>query len=382
MAAAGRLSAPTPPSGAEDSTGVLGAVLRAVGAEGPVRIPSSGHVVVVAPEAARSVLTDPTAYVLPYDVARRPIRHHGPEPKETAPLPADSVRAGLAVFETELARLALPDDPRGGASDVDTLRLLRTPVARSTAAAMLPDLAEADRDRVAERVLAWVDALAPVISARRAPRSWSPIRRAEVRARRALVADLVAAGADGAPALATALAAGVQVPVAAGAWLLTQLAARPALQDDLRRDADLALPVAWEVLRLYPPTWVLPRITSTDVVLAGTEVPAYTPVLVSPLGLGRLERLVPGPAAGCAPLDELDPMRWVVSARRPGAWLPFGAGPHACPGRNLGLGQLTTLAGWARSLDLHRDQAPAVDAERGLSPSPSTVRARRRVLPA
>ena len=94
---------------------------------------------------------------------------------------------------------------------------------------------------------------------------------------------------------------------------------------------------------------------------------------MSPVALGRLPELVPGPQSGCSPLDELDPERWSHEGTPPGAWLPFGAGPHACPGRNLGLAQLTHLVSWASDFELASPGPPAVDTSRGLSPSPSVI---------
>ncbi len=374
MAPAERLSNTTPQDGAEEPPGVLGAVVRAAGSPAPVRIPPDGHVVVTTLEAARTVLTAPEDFVLPYDVSRQPVRRHGREAKDTPPLAPEAVAVGAAVFAEELAHTAVPVE----STEIDTLVLLRDPVARSTTAAMLPALGIADRDRIAGLVLAWVDSLGPVISAARPPRRWSAHRRAEHSARRRLIGALQEVGSAEAPALATALAAGVQVPIASGAWCLTQLAARPDLHRLIREDPELAVPFVWEVLRLFPPTWVLPRIAVADSVLQGTEVPAYTPVLVSPLALGLLPRLVPGPDAGSSPLGELDPLRWIGTDRRPGAWLPFGAGPHACPGRNLGLAQLARLVEWSADLALHVDHPPTVNADRGLSPRPSLVRAHRR----
>jgi cytochrome P450 len=166
----------------------------------------------------------------------------------------------------------------------------------------------------------------------------------------------------------------VQVPVAAGAWCLTQLAAEPGLQDSLREAPELALPFVWEVLRLYPPTWLLPRVTTHEVTLGTTTLPAYTPVLVSPVALGRLPQLVPDPSRGFGELGVLDPLRWTKSDVRPGAWLPFGAGPHACPGRNLGLAQLTQLVGWVSEFELSTTRRSVPDTSRGLSPNPSEIR--------
>ncbi|SDD17611.1 cytochrome P450 [Nocardioides lianchengensis] len=337
-----------------------------------MRLAPGGPVLVPSFDGARTVLTDPDRFVLPFDVSRRAVRRHGRSvPKDTTPLPADAVALGREVFARELARAAAGLGPES--TEVDTLVLLREPVGRSTTAALLPDLDPVRRDGIADLVVAWVDALGPVISAQRPPGRWSRVRRTEQRSWRALLAGLRAAGVPGPAAVATALAAGVQVPIAAGSWCLTLLAADPDLQDRLRAEPGLVLPFVWEVLRLYPPTWLLARITASEVEVDGTRLPPYTPVVVSPVALGRLPRLVPGPDRGRSSLDRLDPDRWTGSDVRPGAWLAFGAGPHACPGRSLGLAQLTLLTSWATTTDLEATAPLQVDTDRGLSPRPSAV---------
>jgi cytochrome P450 len=256
---------------------------------------------------------------------------------------------------------------------VDTLRLLRTPVARSTTAAVVPQAGVDARNQIAELTLEWVDALAPVISAARPPRRWARTRRREQRALAELRAALRGQGEVRDSVVATALAAGVQVPIAAGAWVLCQLAAHPAVARAARVNRELALAVVWETLRLYPPTWMLPRIATEDCVIGGVRLTAYTPIVVSPRALGQLPDLVPGPEEGFAPLEMFDPSRWVAGTARPGAWLPFGAGPHACPGRNLALAQLTHLVAQASRALLTLPGPVRIDASRGLSPSPALV---------
>ncbi|MBC9732841.1 cytochrome P450 [Nocardioides marmotae] len=259
-----------------------------------------------------------------------------------------------------------------GPTDLDGALLLRRPVSRATTSAVLDPLTdgvdEPTRDAIADGTLRWIDALAPVISSQRNPSRWSSARRAEDRARRELERRLAAAGVDDPPAVATVLAAGIQVPVAAGAWLLVHLAGSP--------NASSYEPthVVWETLRVTPPSWMTARVARTDSALAGQTVRAGEVVLVSPLLLGQLPDLVPALPTG--PLDTFDPDRWRRDDVRPGAWLPFGAGPHACPGRSLGLALLTDLANRAASWDLEPASATVLDQSRGLFPVPAVVRAR------
>jgi hypothetical protein len=348
--------------------------LRAAGRPGPAPLSDGGPTLVTTLADSRTVLTHPVDFELPYDVSRQRIRRAEGPGKATPPLSPAAVAVGRQTLVDELSAA----EPSFRGSGLDTLVFLREPIARSTTAALVPEADLASRDEVAGLVLAWIDALAPIISAARSPRRWSQPRRAERHARRALVNTLTRIGCADAPARATSLAAGVQVPIAAGAWCLTQLACRPELCRRLCDDPDVALPFVWEILRLYPPTWLLPRISTREYVLGGVPVPAYTPVLVSPVALGRLPELVPGPTSSCSPLDELDPERWSHEEHRPGAWLPFGAGPHACPGRNLGLAQLTHLVSWSRGFELSSLGPPSVDTSRGLSPSPSEIIVSRR----
>jgi cytochrome P450 len=281
------------------------------------------------------------------------------------------VHRGTGVFEQELA--AATAELTDGA-EIDAMTLLREPVARSTTAGVLPGLPVPARDRIGDLVLAWIDALGPVIASPSTPHRWGRMRRAERRAREDLHAALSDGGCPDVAATATLLAAGIQVPVAAGAWLLVELAEPGEVPEQLRCRPELARAVAWETVRLCPPTWVTARITTEDAALGSTRLASGSVVLVSPLLLGRLEALAPGREAGAAPLDRFDPLRWDQDRIRPGAWLPFGAGPHACPGRNLGLAQLTHLADWARGWIMAPVQQVHVDQSRGIFPRPALLR--------
>jgi cytochrome P450 len=125
------------------------------------------------------------------------------------------------------------------------------------------------------------------------------------------------------------------------------LATKPAWQDRLRDEARaIAAPVAaedlkklelcdrvWrETLRRYPVAPDVPRRPLRDVELAGHRIPAGAMVLVltAPLGFD--------PAVWTDP-DRFDPDRFAPERaedrQRRGAYLPFGAGAHACIGAQL-----------------------------------------------
>ncbi|WP_439939904.1 cytochrome P450 [Nocardia sp. N13] len=350
----------------ESAGGRLGAVLSSP-RSGVVALGPHGPWLTTTPGLARQVLTDVSGFDFPGDVTRSGDLSGSRGDTRSGhvtfqPVQPDQVWRGVAVFTTEWEAALSTHDRSSPHEPYDAMVLLRRPVARSTTSAVLPSLDLEQRDLVADLVLDWIDALAPVIAARRPPRRWSRIRRTERDARVALYAALAATpDLDVPPQLtATLLAAGIQVPIAAGSWLLAWLASQPTAELD-------PVHVVWETLRLTPPTWITARITTREMDLGGQRVPAGDVVLVSPLLLGRQPDLVPGDPAG---VPGFDPGRWQDDTQRPGAWLPFGAGPHACPGRHLGMAVLTRLAEWGLSLDLSLSERVTVDQSRGIAPLP------------
>ncbi len=125
-----------------------------------------------------------------------------------------------------------------------------------------PGLDDGDRNEVADAVLGlgrrpWAGDLRTPTAA---PLVTRPSRRGRGPAG---LESLLGRLGDPAPArTATVLAAGTQVPIAAGAWLLVALAERPALQQQLASGVSRAESVVWEVLRLTPPTWVTARVAA------------------------------------------------------------------------------------------------------------------------
>ncbi|TGN63668.1 cytochrome P450 [Nocardioides eburneiflavus] len=353
----------------ESAGGQLGAVLSAP-RDGAAALGPGGPWLATSLEQARQVLTDPEAFDFPGNVNRTgDLSGSRGETRSGhtvfAPVSPDEVARGVAVFDAEWAA-ALGDHARDSLGEpYDAMVLLRRPVARSTTAAVLPGLDDARRDAVADHVLAWIDALGPVIAAHRRPRRWSRIRRTE-HATRIALEDLLDAALSRLPGedrtaqqLATMLAAGIQVPIAAGSFLLAWLAQHPRSVDPVH--------AVWETLRLTPPTWLTARVTTREVDLGGTAVPSGRVVFVSPLLLGRLDSLVPGAPDS---LRDFDPGRWQDATRRPGAWLPFGAGPHACPGRTLGMAVLVRLASWGAKHEMTLSEDVRIDQSRGISPVP------------
>ncbi|MER0449903.1 cytochrome P450 [Streptomyces sp. Edi4] len=106
-----------------------------------------------------------------------------------------------------------------------------------------------------------------------------------------------------------------------------------------------------EVVRLYPPVWLLPRIARERDEIGGYRVGAGADVLLCPYLLHR------HPEFWAAP-GRFDPQRFAPAAsagRNRYAYIPFGAGPRFCVGNSLGMMEATVvLATLARELRLSK----------------------------
>ena len=102
--------------------------------------------------------------------------------------------------------------------------------------------------------------------------------------------------------------------------------------------ADLnALPVTerviTETLRLYPPVYVLPRVSTTDMKMGGYHIPEGERVNTALWQIQRDERFFEDP-------HEFRPSRWDSDLRAEipdFAYAPFGGGPRICIGREFAL---------------------------------------------
>lgn len=102
--------------------------------------------------------------------------------------------------------------------------------------------------------------------------------------------------------------------------------------EDLHR-LTYASMVIEEVMRMYPPVWILPRIAQADDEVGGYHVPAGADVVVCPYTMHRHPGFWKDP-------ERFDPERFDPSrtANRPRyAYIPFGAGPRFCVGNHLGM---------------------------------------------
>jgi cytochrome P450 len=133
--------------------------------------------------------------------------------------------------------------------------------------------------------------------------------------------------------------AALGVPATALAWIVYELSTRPGLAAKLD-DPAYAEAFVKEVLRLWPPTWLIGRTVRRETELDGLRLKPGDQVLFSLYLLHRDPRWWRDP-------DELVPERW-LGGRAPvrHTYLPFGAGPRVCVGTQLGLRQLTLAASW------------------------------------
>jgi enediyne biosynthesis protein E7 len=166
--------------------------------------------------------------------------------------------------------------------------------------------------------------------------------------------------------LVTLLLAGHETTASTLGWTFYLIDRHPAVRERLRAEAVEVLGdrlptvedlhrlryttmVIEEVMRLYPPVWILPRKAQAADVVGGYRVPPGADVLVCPYTLHRHPDFWTDP-------ERFDPERFDPSraADRPRyAYLPFGAGPRFCVGNNLGMLEATfVVAMLSRDLTL------------------------------
>ncbi|QFZ24588.1 cytochrome P450 [Saccharothrix syringae] len=163
------------------------------------------------------------------------------------------------------------------------------------------------------------------------------------------------------------LLAAYGVPAASMTWLVRTLATRPDLWERVAAESAAwdgedqpplsALPqaeaVVKEVLRLWPPTWLMGRTAIRPTSLGRWALEPGDQVMFSPYLLHRDPRWWPD-------ADVLDPDRWLANRTpRKHSYLPFGAGPRVCVGTQLGVVQLTLGAFWLTRG--YRVSAPGAD---------------------
>ncbi|MGK9170444.1 cytochrome P450 [Inquilinus limosus] len=160
--------------------------------------------------------------------------------------------------------------------------------------------------------------------------------------------------------ITTLFFAGYETTANGMAWAVWELAHRPDLADAIRDELltvtggplpgpdqlsalGLTNRVIHEVLRLYPPGWIVGRRTLQPLEVPGDGRPRRirrgTTINIAAWVTHRSPRHWPDP-------DRFDPERFAeaATAQRPrGVYFPFGHGPRACPGRGLALAEMTVL---------------------------------------
>lgn len=147
---------------------------------------------------------------------------------------------------------------------------------------------------------------------------------------------------------------------------------RPATHDDLPR-LELTHRVVTETLRLWPPGWILTRVTAVATELGGHAIPAGTPIVFSPYLIHHRPDLYPDP-------DRFDPDRWLperAAAIPREAYIPFSAGARKCIGDQFSLTEAAlTLATITRHWRLHPIPGCRVRPALSIAQWPSGLRMR------
>lgn len=162
--------------------------------------------------------------------------------------------------------------------------------------------------------------------------------------------------------IVTFLVAGHETVASALTWALVLLGAHPEIADRVAEEADSVLggsipgtgahsgasagpgidmpriadlkvsrAVVDEAMRLHPPAWLITRSTTAEMQLRGHHVPAGSLLILSPWIVHRHPEVWDAP-------ESFRPDRFLLSGGPAGvrtAYIPFGAGPRMCIGRDF-----------------------------------------------
>jgi cytochrome P450 len=131
---------------------------------------------------------------------------------------------------------------------------------------------------------------------------------------------------------------GLDTVAAAIGFSLLELARRPQLRTDLRKDPSQIRAFIEEIVRLEPAAPIAARVTTDFAEVGGMTLPPGTPVRLCTAAINR---------DGC---DEISTDELVLDAKVHRHW-GFGGGPHRCIGSHLARIQLSTvLTEWLRQI--------------------------------
>jgi cytochrome P450 len=143
--------------------------------------------------------------------------------------------------------------------------------------------------------------------------------------------------------------AGLDTVTAAIGFALLELARRPDLRKQLRDDPDQTKVFIEEIIRLEPPAFLVPRVTTEDVTVGGITLPAGSPMR---LCLGSINR---------DGSDDISTNEVVMDGKVHRHW-GFGGGPHRCLGSHLARMELTLV------IDEWLSRIPDFEVEPGITP--------------
>ena len=142
----------------------------------------------------------------------------------------------------------------------------------------------------------------------------------------------------------TLFMAGHETTANALTWALYLLALHPAIDERVAvaaraGDGEYVGRVVKEVLRLYPPAWIIGREALRDVTLAdGSVIPQGTTVFAAPLLMHRRADYFDDP-------DRFDPDRWLGPDPAPFSYIPFGGGARRCIGEEFAMRETGIVLG-------------------------------------
>ncbi len=140
----------------------------------------------------------------------------------------------------------------------------------------------------------------------------------------------------------TLFIAGHETTANALTWALVLLAQNGEIDERLAAaaragDSAYVAQTVKEVLRLYPPAWIIGRETLRDVTLnGGVAIPERTTVFFAPLMLHRRPDFFADP-------ERFDPDRWASFEPPPFAYVPFGGGARRCIGADFAFAEIAIV---------------------------------------